>query len=53
MELLKILKKEFPNDIETGEYKNYQEYGKMVYDKYLTWEGTLNEISKIISNHVN
>lgn len=36
--------------IETGEYKNYQEYGKMVYDKYLTWDGTLNQIAKIISN---
>jgi len=35
--------------IESGEYKNYQEYGKMVYDKYLTWEGTLNQISKTIS----
>tara|TARA_A100001201_G_scaffold60605_1_gene58038 strand:- start:851 stop:1729 length:879 start_codon:yes stop_codon:yes gene_type:complete len=36
------------NLIESGEYKNYQEYGKMVYDKYLTWDGTLNQIAKII-----
>ena len=35
--------------IESGKYKNYQEYGRMVYDKYLTWDGTLNQISKIIS----
>jgi len=35
--------------IESGEYKNYQEYGRMVYDKYLTWDGTLNQITKTIS----
>ena len=35
--------------IESGEYKNYQEYGKMVYDKYLTWDGTLNQIAQSIS----
>lgn len=36
------------NLLETGEYQNYLEYGRMVYNKYLTWEGTLNQISKII-----
>ena len=35
--------------IESGEYKNYQEYGKMIYDKYLTWDGTLNQIAQSIS----
>lgn len=35
--------------LETGEYENYLEYGRMVYDKYLTWDGTLNQISKTIS----
>ena len=34
--------------LETGEYENYLEYGRMVYDKYLTWDGTLNQIAKII-----
>ena len=34
--------------IESGEYKNYQEYGRIVYDKYLTWDRTLNQIAKII-----
>lgn len=35
--------------LETGEYENYLEYGTMVYDKYLTWDGTLSQIVKIIS----
>jgi len=35
--------------LESGEQKNYLEYGRMVYEKYLTWDGTLNQISKIIS----
>jgi len=38
---------------ETGEYKKYQEYGRMVYNKYLTWDGTLNQISKLITNHAS
>jgi hypothetical protein len=37
------------NLLETGEYENYLEYGRMVYDKYLTWDGTLNQIAKTIS----
>lgn len=37
------------NLLETGEYEKYLEYGRMVYDKYLTWDGTLNQIAKIIS----
>jgi hypothetical protein len=35
--------------LETGKYEKYLEYGRMVYDKYLTWDGTLNQITKIIS----
>lgn len=37
------------NLLETGEYEKYLKYGRMVYDKYLTWDGTLNQIAKIIS----
>jgi hypothetical protein len=37
------------NLLETGEYENYLEYGRMVYYKYLTWDGTLNQIAKTIS----
>lgn len=35
--------------LESGEYENYLEYGRIVYEKYLTWDGTLNQIAKIIS----
>jgi hypothetical protein len=35
--------------LETGKYEKYLEYARMVYDKYLTWDGTLNQITKIIS----
>jgi len=35
--------------IESGEYENYLEYGRMVYEKYLTWDGTLNQIAQSIS----
>lgn len=35
--------------IESEEYKKYQEYGRMVYNEYLTWDGTLKQISKIIA----
>ena len=37
------------NLLETGEYEKYLDYGRMVYDKYLTWDGTLNQIAKTIS----
>tara|TARA_B100002019_G_scaffold283074_1_gene289044 strand:+ start:6874 stop:7758 length:885 start_codon:yes stop_codon:yes gene_type:complete len=35
--------------LDSGEYENYLEYGRMVYEKYLTWDGTLNQIANIIS----
>ena len=35
--------------LESGEFEKYLEYGRMVYDKYLTWDGTLNQIAKSIS----
>ena len=37
------------NLLETGEFEKYLEYGRMVYDKYLTWDGTLNQIAQSIS----
>ena len=35
--------------IESNEYINYLEYGKLIYNNYLTWDGTLNQIAKFIS----
>tara|TARA_R100000030_G_scaffold53959_2_gene40569 strand:- start:2610 stop:3491 length:882 start_codon:yes stop_codon:yes gene_type:complete len=35
--------------LDSGEYENYIDYGRIVYEKYLTWDGTLNQIAKIIS----
>ena len=35
--------------LESGEFNNYLEYGKKVYDQYLSWDGTLSQIAKIIS----
>ena len=37
------------NLLETGEFRKYLEYGRMVYDKYLTWDGTMNQIAQSIS----
>lgn len=34
--------------IDSGEYKNFLEYGQKIYQKYLTWEGCLNTIAKKI-----
>ena len=35
--------------IDSGEYKNYLEYGKIVHKKFFTWTACLNTIAKIIS----
>lgn len=34
--------------LESGRYKNMIKYGQEVYKKYLTWDGCLNTIAKII-----
>ncbi len=41
------------NLLDSGEYQNYIDYGQEVYEKYLTWDGCLNTISRRISNNVN
>jgi hypothetical protein len=34
--------------LESGEYQNMIDYGQDVYEKYLTWDGCLNTIAKMI-----
>lgn len=36
--------------LKSGEYQEYINYGQEVYHKYLTWDGCLNTIAKMISN---
>lgn len=36
--------------IETGEYKTMLEYGRDCYNNYLSWDGAVRTIAKIISN---
>tara|TARA_R100000231_G_scaffold43851_1_gene37952 strand:- start:2964 stop:3842 length:879 start_codon:yes stop_codon:yes gene_type:complete len=35
--------------IDSGEYKNYLEYGKIIHEKFFTWNGCLNTIAKIVT----
>lgn len=34
--------------LESGEYQNMIDYGQEIYEKYLTWDGCLNTIAKIL-----
>jgi hypothetical protein len=34
--------------LESGEYQNMIYYGQEMYEKYLTWDGCLNTIAKIV-----
>ena len=35
--------------IDSGEYKNYLEYGKIIHEKFFTWNGCLDTIAKIVT----
>ena len=34
--------------LESGEYQNMIDYGQKMYEEYLTWDGCLNTIVKIL-----
>lgn len=34
--------------LESGEYQNFIDYGQQIYEKYLTWEGCLSTIAKMV-----
>ena len=41
------------NLLESGEYQSMIDYGQEMYEKYLSWDGCLNTITKMVGNHVN
>ena len=41
------------NLLKSGQYQSMIDYGQEIYNKYLTWDGCLNTIAKIVGDHVN
>lgn len=39
--------------LKSGQYQSMIDYGQEIYNKYLTWDGCLNTIAKMVGDHVN
>ena len=39
--------------LESGKYQEMIDYGQEIYQKYLTWDGCLNQIAKRVEKNVN
>ena len=39
--------------LESGKYQEMIDYGQEIYQKYLTWDGCLNQITKRVEKNVN